>query len=208
MVHELDGMFAFCVVDRGRRETFIARDALGIKPLYLRHVRGRIVFASEMAALRRYPAPRPTIDPARLVDLVTLQYVPGARTVFREVVKLLPGHALHVGIGPGEPSAGSSSRGVADLWRRSTTWRRSCGLCRARSAQAAGPLLGVFLVGSPRDRGAAAAAALKRVLSFPSTGGGVEHDERRFATLASRALGTEHHELVVHADDVAALPRR
>ena len=38
MVHDLDGMFAFCIVDRARRETFIARDALGIKPLYLRRI--------------------------------------------------------------------------------------------------------------------------------------------------------------------------
>lgn len=42
MVHVLDGMFAFCLVDRARRETFIARDAFGIKPLYLREFRGRM----------------------------------------------------------------------------------------------------------------------------------------------------------------------
>jgi asparagine synthase (glutamine-hydrolysing) len=213
MVHGLDGMFAFCIVDRARRETFVARDALGIKPLYLRHIRGRIVFASEMAALRRYPAPRPTIDPARLVDLVTLQYVPGARTVFREVVKLLPGHALHVRDGVARtfrwfefPEV--TSDGGAALDDLAATLR---GLLQdAVRAQAVADVpLGVFLSGGLDSTGIAAllaAAAPKRVLSF-SVGfaGAAEHDERRFATLASRALGTEHHELVVHADDVAKL---
>jgi asparagine synthase (glutamine-hydrolysing) len=213
MVHGLDGMFAFCIVDRARRETFVARDALGIKPLYLRHIRGRIVFASEMAALRRYPAPRPTIDPARLVDLVTLQYVPGARTVFREIVKLLPGHALHVRDGVARtfrwfefPEV--TSDGGAALDDLAATLRGL--LQEAVRAQAVADVpLGVFLSGGLDSTGIAAllaAAAPKRVLSF-SVGfaGAAEHDERRFATLASRALGTEHHELVVHADDVAKL---
>jgi asparagine synthase (glutamine-hydrolysing) len=213
MVHALDGMFAFCIVDRARRETFVARDALGIKPLYLRHIRGRIVFASEMAALRRYPAPRPTIDSARLVDLVTLQYVPGAKTVFREVVKLLPGHALHVRDGVVRafrwfefPEV--SSEDGATLDDLAATLR---GLLEdAVRAQAVADVpLGVFLSGGLDSTGIAAllaAAAPRRVLSF-SVGfaGAAEHDERRFAALASRALGTEHHELVVHADEVAKL---
>jgi len=96
VLDKLDGMFAFCLVDRERRETFLARDPLGVKPLFLREVAGQLVFASEIASLRRFPAPQPTVDPARLIDLVALQYVPGGRTVFREIRKLLPGHALHV----------------------------------------------------------------------------------------------------------------
>jgi asparagine synthase (glutamine-hydrolysing) len=213
MVYALDGMFAFCIVDRARRETFLARDALGIKPLYLRHIRGRILFASEMAALRRYPAPRPTIDPARLVDLVTLQYVPGAKTVFREVVKLLPGHALHVRDGvvrvfPWFEFPEVSSEGGASLDDLAATLREL--LEDAVRAQAVADVpLGVFLSGGLDSTGIAAllaAAAPRRVLSF-SVGfaGAAEHDERRFAMLASRALGTEHHELVVQADDVAKL---
>jgi asparagine synthase (glutamine-hydrolysing) len=166
-----------------------------------------------MAALRRYPAPRPTIDPARLVDLVTLQYVPGARTVFREVVKLLPGHALHVRDGVARtfrwfefPEV--TSDGGAALDDLAATLRGL--LQEAVRAQAVADVpLGVFLSGGLDSTGIAAllaAAAPKRVLSF-SVGfaGAAEHDERRFATLASRALGTEHHELVVHADDVAKL---
>jgi asparagine synthase (glutamine-hydrolysing) len=213
MVHALDGMFAFCIVDRARRETFVARDALGIKPLYLRNVRGRVVFASEMAALIRYPAPRPTVDPVRLVDLVALQYVPGEKTVFREVIKLLPGHALHVRDGVATTSRWfefpemSSEDGDAfdDL---AATLR---GLLKdaVRAQSVADVPLGVFLSGGLDSTGIAALlveAAPGRVKSF-SVGfaRAITHDERRFAALASRALGTDHHELVVHADDVARL---
>jgi asparagine synthase (glutamine-hydrolysing) len=213
MVHALDGMFAFCIVDRARRETFVARDGLGIKPLYLRSLRGRIVFASEMAALLRYPAPRPTIDPVRLVDLVALQYVPGAKTVFREVMKLRPGHAIHVREGVATTSrwfdfpAVSPEGGVAidDL----ATTLRSLLRDAVRAQSVADVPLGVFLSGGLDSTGIAALlaeAAPGRVKSF-SVGFAreVTHDERRFAALASRALGTEHHELVVHADDVARL---
>jgi asparagine synthase (glutamine-hydrolysing) len=213
MVHALDGMFAFCIVDCTRRETFVARDALGIKPLYMRDVRGRIVFASEMAALLRYPAPRPTVDPVRLVDLLALQYVPGAKTVFRDVVKLLPGHALHIREGAARISRWFdlpevSSEVGATLDDRATTLR---GLLQdaVRAQSVADVPLGVFLSGGIDSTGIAAllaAAAPGRVQSF-SVGfaGAAGHDERGFAALASRALGTEHHELLVEADDVARL---
>jgi len=91
LLASLEGMFAFCIVDRRRREVFLARDAMGVKPLFLRRLPGMILFASETAALRRFEAPAPTLDPARLVDLVALQYVPGRRTPWLEIEKLLPG---------------------------------------------------------------------------------------------------------------------
>jgi asparagine synthase (glutamine-hydrolysing) len=211
MVHALDGMFAFCIVDRKRRETFVARDALGIKPLYLRAIGRRIVFASEMAALLRYPAPSPTIDPARLVDLVALQYVPGERTMFREVVKLLPGHALHVRVGVPRIARWFSWPRAAQVGETNVDdlAAQLLGLLQdAVRAQAVADVpVGVFLSGGMDSTGLTALladAAPGRVQSF-SVGfaDAGAHDERRFAQLASRALGTEHHELVVSAGDVA-----
>lgn len=213
MVHALDGMFAFCIVDRGRRETFLARDALGIKPLYLRSVGDRIVFASEIAALLRYPAPKPSADPVRLAELVALQYVPGDKTVFRGITKLLPGHAFHVRDGTVRirrwfelPPAGAGTPGSLD----EAAERLRELLAEAVRAQAVADVpVGVFLSGGLDSTGITALLAKEapgRVQTF-SVGfsDSAAHDERRFASIASRTLGTEHHELVVSADDVARL---
>jgi asparagine synthase (glutamine-hydrolysing) len=213
MVHALDGMFAFCIVDRGRRETFLARDALGIKPLYLRSAGDRIVFASEIAALLRYPAPTPSADPVRLAELVALQYVPADKTVFRGITKLLPGHAFHVRDGTVRirrwfelPPAGAGAPGSLD---ESTEKLREL-LAEAVRAQAVADVpVGVFLSGGLDSTGITALLAKEapgRVQTF-SVGfsDSAAHDERRFASIASQTLGTEHHELVVSADDVARL---
>ncbi len=211
MVHDLDGMFAFCLVDRSRREIFIARDALGVKPLYLRDISGRIVFASEMAALLRYPAPRPSIDPARLLDLASLQYVPGDRTLFADVAKLLPGHALHVRDGRARAFRWFSIPAVSPeggLRLEDLAAQLLAVLREAVRAQAVADVpVGVFLSGGLDSTGLTALLAQEapgRVQSF-SVGfaDAAAHDERRYAALASSALGTEHHELVVSADDVA-----
>ena len=213
MLDALDGMFAFCLVDRGRREVVLARDALGVKPLYLREVGGRIVFASEIASLLRHPAPRATVDPVRLVDLVTLQFVPGDKTVFREIRKLPPGHVLHVKDGVADlrrwfslpPLAFGDGESLED---RSAALRSLLDDAVASQAVADVPV-GVFLSGGLDSTGIAALLARSapgRVKSF-SVGfeGSAAHDERGYADRASRALGTEHHEIVVSAGDVARL---
>ena len=213
MVRELEGMFAFCVVDRRRGETFVARDAMGIKPLYVRALDGRIVFASEMASLLRFPAPRPVVDPVRLLDLFALQYVPGEKTVFRGVEKLLPGHALHVTQGTSrtfrwsQPFPSPADDG-ASLDDRAAELARLLRDAVRLQAEADVPV-GVFLSGGLDSTGIAALLAREapgRVRSF-SVGfdGAAAHDERRYAALASKAIGTDHHELVVSADDVARL---
>ncbi len=212
MVHALDGMFAFCVVDRRHREVLVARDGLGIKPLYVRELRGGLVFASEVAALLRYPAPKPTIDPRRLVDLVALQYVPGERTVFREIRKLLPGHAIHVRDGRVRvqrwfefPNAPPDGEGRLEEQGE----RLQSLLTDAVAEQAVADVpVGVFLSGGLDSTGIAALlakAAPGRVQSFSVGFAASDHDERRFAEIASRALGTDHHALTVSADDVARL---
>ena len=66
MVHRLNGMFAFCIHDRRSGETFIARDRLGIKPLYYRRDGNRLVFASEIAVLLRHPEVARRDRPGRL----------------------------------------------------------------------------------------------------------------------------------------------
>jgi asparagine synthase (glutamine-hydrolysing) len=213
MLAELDGMFAFCLADRRTGEVVLARDAMGIKPLFLRRIGEAIVFASETAALLRYPAPKPAIDPTRLVDLVALQYVPGRRTVWSGIDKLLPGRSIRVQGGairetrwfvlpePAE-SAAPPVEALAEELRS-----RLDATVRAQSI--ADVPVGVFLSGGLDSTGIAgflARHAPGRVQSF-SVGfeDAPAHDDRDAALAASRAFGTDHHELVVSAGDVARL---
>jgi len=104
MLPRLDGMFAFCLHDRRTGEVFLARDRLGIKPLYYRECAGRLDFASELGALLRAPGGDSDVDERALVALFLLQYAPGDGTPYRGVRKLLPGRFLRIRRGGVEES--------------------------------------------------------------------------------------------------------
>jgi len=93
-VHLLGGMFAFALWDAKRQRLLLARDRLGIKPLYYTTAAGAFLFASEVKAFLPYPGFRVDIEPGALDLYLALQYVPGPDTLFRGVRKLLPGHLL------------------------------------------------------------------------------------------------------------------
>ena len=91
----LSGQFAFALWDRSRRTLFLARDHFGKKPLYYAtDTAGRVVFASELAALAAVPTLPRTPDPAAVDDFFTLGYVPDPASIFREIKKLPPAHCL------------------------------------------------------------------------------------------------------------------
>jgi len=90
-VRRLRGMFAFAVWDAQKRELFIARDRLGIKPLYYYAGDGKVIFASEVRAiLATELAPR-QIDPVALNDYLAYQSIPSPRTLIKDVKALPPG---------------------------------------------------------------------------------------------------------------------
>ena len=91
-VDALNGMFAFLIHDRARDEVFVARDHLGVKPLYWAEAGGTLMWASEIKALLRHPALAARVCHEALRDYVTFQLVLGEGTLFRHVRKLLPGH--------------------------------------------------------------------------------------------------------------------
>jgi asparagine synthase (glutamine-hydrolysing) len=96
LVERLRGMFAFALWDGPRRRLLLARDRLGIKPLYFRRENSRLLFASELKAiLAAGDVPR-DLDVAALEDYLTLGVVSGTRTIFRGIEKLAPGHTLSI----------------------------------------------------------------------------------------------------------------
>jgi asparagine synthase (glutamine-hydrolysing) len=101
MLHRLNGMFAFAVWDAAERRLFIARDRVGVKPLYWSLHDGSLRFASEPKALFA-SGQRPAFDHGSWEELLCFRYVAGDRTPYQGVNRLLPGHYLTTRGGPPE----------------------------------------------------------------------------------------------------------
>lgn len=90
----LNGMFAFAIWDRDRRKLFVARDRLGIKPLYFRQDGEGLAFSSEIKALLAVSGSKPTVQLEMLDAYMSVGYVPTERTLFQGIEKLQPGWCL------------------------------------------------------------------------------------------------------------------
>ena len=89
----LHGMFAFAIYDLTRRELFLARDRLGVKPLFTAMLSdGSLAFGSELKALLAHPLLRPEVDPLAVEDYLAWGYVPDHRSILAGVEKLPAGH--------------------------------------------------------------------------------------------------------------------
>jgi len=95
-VNRLNGMFAFALWDQHNRTLFAARDRFGIKPFYYAACDGTFLFASEIKALLQAGEFQPELNPEGLADYLTFQFCLGDKTLFRNVLRLLPGHSLLV----------------------------------------------------------------------------------------------------------------
>ncbi len=103
-VERFRGMFAFALWDRNRETLFLARDRVGIKPLYYSFLDdGLLVFGSELKALFEHPGLSRTIDPTAVEDFFAYGYVPDPRTILRDTRKLAPGRTLAVRRGAPQP---------------------------------------------------------------------------------------------------------
>lgn len=95
-VEHLRGMFGFAVWDNENRTLFIARDRLGIKPLYYTQHDGCLYFASEIKALLSVGSIPREVDPIALSHYLSLKYIPAPRTLFKGIYSLLPGHHMTI----------------------------------------------------------------------------------------------------------------
>ena len=207
-VERLRGMFAFGLWDGRRRRLLIARDPLGIKPLYYtRTADGFFLFASEIRALLAWPGVRAELDPEALWDYLGQRYVPGPRTAFKGISKLPAGHLAVVS------ADGVAIRRYWDVPLDGETW--SEGECEAafrelvtdsvRRELVSDVPLGVFLSGgidSTTVTGLMAGMASEPVRTFcVGYGGGEGVNERPYARAAAERFGTVHREVEIGLDD-------
>jgi len=95
-VRRFNGMFAFALWDSEARSLFVARDHLGVKPLYYTVLGGTLLFASEIKALLQDPRCPREVDVEALNELFTFRYVPSPKTLFKGIFKLPAGHRMTV----------------------------------------------------------------------------------------------------------------
>lgn len=200
------GMFAFAIWDATRGELFLARDRLGIKPLYYTQIGPRLLFASEMKAITAHPDFRREAHLAALSSYLSLRTVVGENTVFRALKRLPAGHCLTF-------SAGRiRTKRYWDVPVRSS--RRDRGeafyLDRLREMLprivkehlASDVPVGAYLSGGVDSSLVVALMAQhhERAVRTYSVGFDIPgYDEGDYAEIVSRHLGTEHRRLVVDA---------
>ncbi len=218
-LQQLNGMFAFALWDKGRRRLLVARDRVGIKPLYYSYRDGVLAFGSELKALLALPDQPRELDLVALQQYLTLEHIPPPRTILRGVQKLSAGHSLvfddqgvvlrqywDVDLARSESAApvglAESKQQLLDRLRESV-----------RLEMVSDVPLGVFLSGGI-DSSAVALMASELVHGKLNTFSvGFEDpsfDESPYAEMVARRLGTDHHALRLDArtlwELVPALP--
>ena len=215
-VERLQGMFAFALWDRTRRRLLLARDRLGIKPLYYAWTDDELLFASEIKAILAGGSVRPALNESVVPEFLATGFVAGQETFFRGVRKLLPGRTLSW-----SPADGLRERRYWQLPATANgapvTLEGGAREVRARLTEAvrshlmSDVPLGLFLSGGIDSSGLAALMALmvkEPIRTFAVGFSDPEANELAYARLAARSVGAEHREVVVAPSEFfGVLPR-
>ena len=208
-VKELRGMFAFAIWDVKRQRLFVARDRVGIKPLYFCETREAFYFASEMKAILADAAVPRKINPAGIRNFLTFHYVPGTETLFQDIHKLPSGHYLTVEQGRVTQRQYWDLRFTRDRWSMSfdaaTEELHSLLGQTVRDHMIADVPVGILSSGgvdSSAIMNFAVQATEKKIKTFTvGFDGDQVVDERPYAQLTAKRFGTEHYETSISADD-------
>ncbi|MFF7708770.1 N-acetylglutaminylglutamine amidotransferase [Pseudomonas sp. NPDC007930] len=216
LLPKLNGMFAFAVWERDRKRLFLARDRLGVKPLYISRNAERLRFASSLPALLKGGDIDPMLDPVALNHYLNFHaVVPAPRTLLANVQKLPPATWMRIDADgtseqhtwwtlPYGPNADEQNLGLEDWVDRVLQSTREAVQIRQRAAVDVGVLLsgGVdssLLVGLLREAG-------EENLSTFSIGfedaGGERGDEFQYSDLIAQHYGTRHHQLRIAEHEV------
>lgn len=220
-VNHLRGMFAFAIWDERKRELFIARDRIGVKPLYYVHAPdGSLYFASEIKALFAAHAVKPEINFRALPDYLANHGTSAEETLFADVKRLLPGHHLLWRDGrvrieeywdlhytDAEVDGRQDRRSDADYIAEWDELFRTS----VRLRLMADVPLGMFLSGGIDS--SAIAAVMSGMVNEPIKTFSVAFKEREaneleYARMAAAAFKTDHHEIIVSPEQFfEALPK-
>lgn len=208
-IEKLRGMFAFAIWDEKERSLLLARDRVGIKPLYFHTNAEFLAFGSEIKSILGLPDVKREILPETIDRFLTFYYVPGEETLFKNICKLPPGHYV---------TAKDAKVEVHRYWdlsfsksgestSESETQRRLLDLLgESVERHMISDVPVGFLLSGGVDSTAMLSLASQRTkqplssytVGFDSPG---VIDERPFARLAAETFGTQHHEITVSPKD-------
>ncbi len=217
LLDDLDGMFAFAIVDEKKEALFLARDRFGEKPLYYAHLnqdRG-LVFASEMKALFPFPGLDNRLDVPAIAQFLAVGYIPAPRTHLQGVRKLKAGEALSL-----DPRNGPR---LWSYWQprieanaaKPASREAAVESVRARVLQSARLRLrsdvpiGAFLSGGVDSTFIASAIRqlqpAAKFSTFCASFDDQQLNEAPYARLVAEHLGTDHHEVHFSSSDLLAI---
>ncbi|HEV3215246.1 MAG TPA: asparagine synthase (glutamine-hydrolyzing) [Vicinamibacterales bacterium] len=211
-VDRLRGMFAFALWDGRARQLLLARDRIGIKPLYYTVAEGRLIFASELKAILRLPEVERALNWRAVDHLFTFLATPASDSIIDGVRKLEPAHVLVASQGRDprierywelrfEPDYGRSEAYFVDQLRALV--EESVGLHLASDVP-----LGAFLSGGIDSSAVVASMArltTEPVKTFSIGFADAEYDESSHARSVAKQLGTDHHELILEPNALEVL---
>lgn len=208
-IQKLRGMFSFALWDEKAQLLLLARDRVGIKPLYYHLSSEALIFASEIKAILADPSVAAELEPTALRAFLTYFYTPGEKTLFKHINKLRPGHYLTVKDGRTKvaqywdlrfehrgaaSSVKDSARQLIDLLRNTV-----------RDHMISDVPVGVLLSGGVDSTGLLSFAvenSQKPVSTFTiGFDGNLCTDERPYARMAAQRYGTKHHEMTIGPED-------
>lgn len=218
------GMFAFALWDKREATLTLARDRLGIKPLYFGHVGGVFVFASELPAIASVPGFAATVDHDAFCLFLQRGVVPAPRSIYQDIAKLLPGTMLRLDARRAQsgPRAIELAEGAESFWSARKIVRDSAARLQFGTDEAAADHLeallrdavalrmeadvplGAFLSGGVDSSTVVAlmqAQATRPVKTFSIGFEENDYNEAPFAHAVATHLRTEHHELYLSAKD-------
>jgi asparagine synthase (glutamine-hydrolysing) len=213
-VERLQGMFAFGIWDERRRRLFLARDRLGVKPLYYTATPAGFVFGSEIKALLEHPAVTADLDEEAFDHYLSFACTPAPMTLFAGIRKLAPGERMTVTIDGSieseiywSPFSERAAAEVATLDEESVQ-ERLLELLRASIGKRmmADVPFGVFLSGGVDS--STNVALMSELMDDPVRTFSVgfkqfeRYNELEYARAVSRRFGTDHHEVILDADDL------
>ncbi len=207
LLSRIKGMYAFVIYDHANHSIHMARDPLGKKPLFFSLRNDELVFASSARALALALETTPEIDPVAVDQLLCDMYIPGPRSIFEGVEKLLPGHALSVGrdgrrkdFVHWSPDFLHPEEGVSDQeWLEKVEHSLETAVSRRLVADVP---VGILLSGGIDSSlvTATAARTAGRVQTFSVATDDPAMDESRYARAVASRYNTVHHELRVVSD--------